>query len=106
MNRETREFSLPPPAGKRGGSRVAGVAAGDPRRDVLESGPLRGRQAVTLGMVKALREDAALLSRDLGHITDKFTRLRMRSIVHTLRILDRVARLPADPATDYRGQTP
>jgi len=77
--------------------------SGDPRRDVLESGPLRGRQAVTLGMVKALREDAALLSRDLGRITDKFTRLRLRSIEHTLRNLERVARLPADPATDYQG---
>lgn len=77
--------------------------SGDPRRDVLESGPVRGRQAVTLGMVKALREDAALLSRDLGGITDKFTRLRLRSIEHTLRNLERVARLPADPATDYQG---
>ncbi len=77
--------------------------SGDPRRDVLESGPLRGRRAVTLGMVKALREDAALLSRDLGHITDKFTRLRLRSIEHTLRNLERVARLPADPTTDYQG---
>lgn len=80
--------------------------SGDPRRDVLESGPLRGRRAVMLGMVKALREDTALLSRDLGRITDKFTRLRLRSIEHTLRNLERVARLPADPATDYRGAAP
>ena len=77
--------------------------SGDPRLDMIESGPLRGRQAVTLGMVQALREDAALLSRDLGRITDKFTRLRLRSIEHTLRNLERVARLPADPATDYQG---
>lgn len=79
---------------------------GDPRTGMIESGPLRGRQAVTLGMVKALREDAALLSSDLRRITDKFTRLRLRAIVHTLRMLERVARLPADPATDYRGPTP
>ena len=54
-------------------------------------------------MVKALREDAALLSRDLGRTADKLIRLRLRSMQHMLRILDRVARLPADPATDYRG---
>lgn len=80
--------------------------AGDPRLDLIESGPMRGRRAVTLGMVKALREDADLLTRELGRIEDKFIRLRLRSIVGTLRILHRVARLPADPATDYRGGGP
>jgi hypothetical protein len=85
------------------------VAAGDPRRDVIESGPLRGRRAVTLGMAQALRQDAAALARDLGAVeglTGKFARDRVRSIEHTLRILERVARLPVDPATDYRGATP
>ncbi len=80
--------------------------SGDPRLDMIEAGPLRGRQAVTLGMVKALRQDAAALSRDLGRAADKLTRLRLRSIEQTLGILERVARLPADPATDYRGTTP
>jgi hypothetical protein len=80
--------------------------AGDPRLDLIESGALRGRRAVTLGMVKALREDADLLARELGRIEDKFTRLRLRSIVGTLRILHRVARLPAEPATDYQGRGP
>lgn len=81
----------------------------DPVLDAIESGPLRGRRAVTLGIVKALREDAALLSCDLRTfegIVGKFSRDRIRSIEHTLRILERVARLPADPATDYRGPTP
>jgi hypothetical protein len=77
--------------------------SGDPRRDMIESGLHRGRQAVTLAMVKAIREDAAVLSRGLGRSADKLIRLRLRSIEQTLRILHRVARLPADPATDYQG---
>jgi hypothetical protein len=84
-------------------------AEGDPRRDVIESGPLRGRRAVTLGMVEALRQDAAALARELVGIEGlrgRFARERVRSIEHTLRNLERVARLPADPATDYAGRTP
>lgn len=80
--------------------------SGDPRRDAIESGPLRGRRAVTLGIVKAIREESALLSRQLsrfGGIEGKFARDRARSIEHVLRELERVARLPADPATDYQG---
>ena len=83
--------------------------AGDPRCDVIESGPLRGRRAVTLGMVQALRQDAAALGRELVGIDGlraRFARERARSIEHTLRILERVARLPADPATDYAGSAP
>ena len=83
--------------------------AADPVLDAIESGPLRGRRAVTLGIVKALREEAALLSCDMRRfegIVGKFSRDRIRSIEHTLRILERVARLPADHATDYRGPTP
>jgi hypothetical protein len=87
---------------------------GDPRLDVIESGPLRGRHAVTLGMVKATRQDAAALARELvGNegLWARFARDRVRSIERTLSILERVARLPADPATDYvggpgRGSTP
>ncbi len=84
-------------------------SAGDPRRDVIESGPLRGRRAATLGMVEALRQDAAALARELVGIEGlraRFARERTTSIEHTLRILERVARLPADPATDYAGRTP
>lgn len=98
MRKKTGPYNAPAPSRRKPSS--------NPRTDTIESGPLRGRRAVTLGMVKALREDAALLSRDLGWITDKFTRLRLRSIIHTLRMLERVARLPADPTTDYRGPTP
>ena len=89
--------------------RSAALAEGDPRRDVLQSGPLRGRRAVTLGMVEALRQDAAALARELVGIEGlrgRFARERVRSIEHTLRNLERVARLPADPATDYAGRTP
>ncbi len=104
MSREKHRFWVPPPRDKRGGTGVAGVAAGDPRRDVLQWGPLRGRQAVTLGMVKATRQDVAALARELVGIEGlrgRFARERVRSIEHTLRILERVARLPADAATDY-----
>jgi hypothetical protein len=81
--------------------------SGDPRLDIIESGPLRGRQAVTLGMVKATRQDVAALARDLGSgLPGRIALDRVRSIEHTLRILERVARLPADPLTDYRGATP
>jgi hypothetical protein len=96
------------PSNKRG-FRSADSAEGDPRRDVLQSGPLRGRRAVTLGIVAALRQDAAALARDLVGIDGlrgRFARERVRSIEHTLRNLERVARLPADPATDYTGRTP
>jgi hypothetical protein len=106
MSREKHRFLVPPPRDKRGGSGVAGVAAGDPRLDVLQSGPLRGRQAVTLGMVKATRQAVAALARELGAVeglAGKFARDRVRSIEHTLSILERVARLPADPAADYTG---
>jgi hypothetical protein len=84
----------------------SGPAEGDPRLDVIESGPLRGRRAVMLGMVKVTRQDVAALARELGGIEGlpgRFARDRVRSIEHTLRILERVARLPADPATDYVG---
>lgn len=81
----------------------------DPRHDAIGSGPLRGRQAVTLGMVKAIREHVAEHVRELRRfegIHGKFARDRARSIEATLRTLERVARLPADPATDYRGGGP
>lgn len=84
-------------------------AEGDPRRDVLQSGRLRGRRAVTLGIVEVLRKDAAALARELVGIEGlrgRFARERVRSIEHTLRNLERVAGLPADPATDYAGRTP
>jgi hypothetical protein len=86
--------------------RSAASAEGDPRRDVIESGPLRGRRAATLGMVRVLRQDAAALARELVGIEGlrgSFARERVGSIEHTLRILERVARLPADPTTDYTG---
>jgi hypothetical protein len=89
--------------------RSAASAEGDPRCDVLQSGPLRGRRAVTLGIVGALRQDAAALARELVGIEGlrgRFARERVRSIEHTLRNLEHVARLPADPATDYAGRTP
>ena len=82
---------------------------GDPRCDVIESGPLRGRRAVTLGIVRATRAEVAKLAGDLVHfagIEGKFARDRVRSIDAALRALDRVARLPADPATDYAGAAP
>ena len=109
MNREKRDFSLPPPRGKRGGSGMAGVASADPRLDVIESGPLRGRQAVNLAILKGLREHVAEHVRELRRfegVHGKFARDRARTIEHVLRTLERVARLPADPATDYRGPTP
>ena len=84
-------------------------AEGDPRRDVIESGPLRGRRAVTLGMVEALRQDAAALARELVGIEGlraRNARERVGSMEITLLHLERVARLPADPATDYTGCTP
>lgn len=80
--------------------------SGDPRLDAIESGPLRGRQAVTLGIVKGLREHVAEHVRELRRfegIHGKFARDRARSIEHVLRVLEQVARLPADPGTDYRG---
>lgn len=100
MRKKTGPYNAPRRKPSRGG---------DPRCDVIESGPLRGRRAVTLGMVKAIREDAALLARELvgiGGLRVRFARERARSIEHTLRILERVARLPADPSTDYAGGTP
>lgn len=83
--------------------------SGDPRLDMIESGPLRGRQAVTLGMVQALREHVAEHVRELRRfegVHGKFARDRARTIEHVLGELERVARLPVDPATDYRGTTP
>ena len=84
-------------------------AAGDPRRDVIESGAARGRQAVNLAILKGLREHVAEHVRELRRfegIHGKFARDRARAIEHVLRELERVARLPADPATDYQGATP
>jgi hypothetical protein len=134
MRREKHRFLVPPPRDKRGGSGVAGVAAGDPQRgasegttrgdresgrtkmsittrgdprhDLIESGAARGRQAVNLAILKGLREHVAAHAQELRRfegIHGKFARDRARSIEQTLRILERVARLPADPATDYRG---
>ena len=56
MNREKREFLLPHPRGENGGGGVARVAAGDPRLDMIEAGPLRGRRAVRRGLVRAIRK--------------------------------------------------
>ena len=106
MSRERREFLLPLPRGKLDGSGEAGVAAGDPRLDRIESGSLRGRRAVNLAILRGLREHAAEHVRELRRfegIHGKFARDRARTIVHVLRVLERVARLPADPATDYQG---
>jgi hypothetical protein len=83
--------------------------AGDPRCDVIESGSMRGRRAVTLGIVRATRAEVAKLAGDLvrfGGIEGKFARDRARSIEAALGALERVARLPADPATDYAGPAP
>lgn len=106
MSREKTEFLLPPPRGKRGGSGVAGVAAGDPRLDTIESGGARGRQAVNLAILRGLREHVAEHVRELRRfegVHGRFARDRARTIEHVLRTLERVARLPVDPATDYRG---
>jgi hypothetical protein len=84
-------------------------AAGDPRRDVIVSGAARGRQAVNLAILKGLRAHVAEHFRELRRfegVHGKFARDRARTIDHVLRTLERVARLPADPATDYRGPTP
>ncbi len=89
--------------------RSAALAEGDPRRDVLQSGPLRGRRAVTLGIVEVLRQDAAAVARELVGIEGlraRNARERVGSMEITLLHLERVARLPADPATDYAGPTP
>lgn len=80
--------------------------SGDPRRDMIESGLYRGRQAVTLAIVHDLRDQVAEHVRELRRfegVHGKFARDRARSIEHVLRELERVARLPVDPATDYRG---
>ena len=82
-------------------ARLAGRSTGDPRRDVIESGPLRGRRAVTLGMVELARQDAAALAADL--VGFEGLRDRARSIEQVLGILERIARLPADPSTDYNA---
>lgn len=79
---------------------------GDPRRDAIESGPLCGRQAVNLAILKGLREHVAEHVRELRRfegVHGKFARDRARTIEKVLRELERVARLPVDPATDYRG---
>jgi hypothetical protein len=60
-------------------------------------------------MVQALQQDAAALARELVGIEGlraRFARERVGSIQSTLRILERVARLPVDPATDYTGAAP
>jgi hypothetical protein len=60
-------------------------------------------------MVKALRQDVAALARELVGIEGlraRFARERVGSIELTLRNLALVARLPADPATDYAGAAP
>jgi hypothetical protein len=100
MKKKTGPYNAPRRKPSRGG---------DPRGDVIESGPLRGRRAVTLGMVQALRQDAAALARELVGIEGlrvRFARERVGSIEVTLRNLALVARLPADPATDYVGAAP
>ena len=74
---------------------------GDPRSDVIEMGPLRGRRAVTLGMVEMARQDAAALAADL--LGFEGLRDRARLIEQVLGLLERVARLPADPSTDYNA---
>ena len=81
---------------------------GDSRRDVIASGAARGRQAVNLAILKGLREHVSEHVRELRRfegIHGKFARDRARTIEHVLRELERVARLPADPATDYQGAT-
>ena len=88
--------------------KMSSIHRGAPRRDVIESGPARGRQAVNLAILKGLREHVAEHVRELRRfegIHGKFARDRARTIEHVLRELERVARLPADPATDYQGAT-
>lgn len=85
------------------------ITRADPRLDSIESGPARGRQAVTLAILRGLREHTAEHVRELRRfegIHGKFARDRARTIEHVLQTLERVARLPVDPATDYRGPTP
>lgn len=109
MSREKSDFLLPPPRSKRGGGAGAGQAGADPRLDTVEVGALRGRQAVTLGLLRAIREHLAEHVRELRRfegIHGKFARDRARTIDDALRTLERVACLPADPATDYRGPNP
>ena len=79
-------------------------AAGDPRLDVIELGPLRGRRAVTLGLVEIARRDVAVLV--ASSVCHGGLRDHARALDDVLRILERVARLPADPATDYAGTPP
>jgi hypothetical protein len=88
--------------------KMSSIHRGDSRCDVIESGPARGRQAVNLAILKGLREHVAEHVRELRRfegIHGKFARDRARTIEHVLRELERVARLPADPATDYQGAT-
>ena len=82
-------------------ARIVHIHRGDPSRDVIESGPLRGRRAVTLGMVEMARQDAAALAADL--LGFEGLRDRARLIEQVLGLLERVARLPADPSTDYNA---
>jgi hypothetical protein len=82
---------------------------GDPKHDLIVSGAARGRQAVNLAILKGLREHVAEHVRELRRfegVHGKFARDRARTIEHVLRTLERVARLPADPATDYVGEAP
>lgn len=83
--------------------KMSSIHRGDSRRDVIESGRSRGRQAVNLAILKGLREHVAEHVRELCRfegIHGKFARDRARTIEHVLRELERVARLPADRPRD------
>jgi hypothetical protein len=68
--------------------------------DVLEMGPLRGRREITLQLARTLRGQAKQLAAMLADTDHK--RLA-RSIERTAGTLERLAQLPADPSSDYRG---
>lgn len=83
---------------------MASDTRGDPICDLIELGPLRGRRAVTLALVEMGRRDVmTLVGAPVWH---RGLRDNARSLDDVLRILERVARLPADPATDYAGTPP
>jgi len=68
--------------------------------DVLEMGPLRGRREITVELTRTLREQAKQLA---AMLTDRDHKRLARSLAKTAGTLERLAQLPADPSSDYRG---
>ena len=83
---------------------MASDTRGDPICDLIELGSLRGRRAVTLALVEMARRDVAVLV--ASRVCHGGLRDHARAIDDALRLLERVARLPADAATDYVGAAP